>query len=160
MNILRNNMKTPLIAKPVVKDQFWIVTDGKEKVGNVIADGSGFEVKLNGNKTHFKSTTAITKQIPIEFQSTTIDKTEVDQPLYQFPTTKRVYNSILDVKRKLHLYNKTQKSKCYYAAGWYVIDQGSETTICFCPKYIFVQRYQYHGPYKTEDEAKIAINSR
>ena len=47
-------MSKPLIAKPVVKNQFWIVTDGKEKVGNVIADGSGFEVKLNGNKTHFK----------------------------------------------------------------------------------------------------------
>ena len=50
-------MSKPLIAKPVVKDQFWIVTDGNEKVGNVIADGSGFEVKLNGSKTHFKNHT-------------------------------------------------------------------------------------------------------
>jgi len=41
-------MSKPLIAKPVVKNQFWIVTDGTSKVGNVIADGSGFEVKLNG----------------------------------------------------------------------------------------------------------------
>ena len=48
-----------LIAKPVVKNQFWIVTDGTEKVGNVLADGSGFEVKLNGNKTHYKNTKTI-----------------------------------------------------------------------------------------------------
>ena len=40
-------MSKTLIAKPVVKNQFWIVTDGNEKVGNVLADGSGFEVKLN-----------------------------------------------------------------------------------------------------------------
>ena len=38
-------MTKTLIAKPVVKNQFWIVTNGKEKVGNVLADGSGFEVK-------------------------------------------------------------------------------------------------------------------
>ena len=50
-----------LIAKPVVKNQFWIVTDGKSKVGNVLADGSGFEVKLNGNKTHYKNTKSIEK---------------------------------------------------------------------------------------------------
>jgi hypothetical protein len=41
-------MTKTLIAKPVVKNQFWIVTENGEKVGNVIADGSGFEVKLNG----------------------------------------------------------------------------------------------------------------
>ena len=64
----RTTMTKTLIAKPVVKNQFWIVTDGKEKVGNVIADGSGFEVKLNGSKSHFKNTTAIQKQIHIEFQ--------------------------------------------------------------------------------------------
>jgi hypothetical protein len=57
-----------LIAKPVVQNQFWIVTDGNEKVGNVLADGSGFEVKLNGNKTHFKNTNDIEKQTKIEFQ--------------------------------------------------------------------------------------------
>ena len=31
-----------LIAKPVVKNQFWIVTDGNEKVGNVLADAAGY----------------------------------------------------------------------------------------------------------------------
>ena len=41
-----------LIAKPIVKGEYWVVTDGDKKVGNVIADGTGFEVKLNGNSTH------------------------------------------------------------------------------------------------------------
>ena len=60
-------MSKPLIAKPVVKNQFWIVTNGTEKVGNVIAAGSGFEVKLNGNKKYFKNTSTIKKQTSIEF---------------------------------------------------------------------------------------------
>jgi hypothetical protein len=151
-------MSKPLIAKPVVKDQFWIVTDGTEKVGNVIADGSGFEVKLNGSKAHFKNTNSIQKQTNIEFQTIKVDRTKKEVPFNEYPTTKKVYNSILDIKRKIHLFTKTQKSKCFHAAGWYVLFQGEEPTISFCPKYIFIQRYEYLGPYKTEDEAKNVIN--
>ncbi len=109
-----------LIAKPVVKNQFWIVTDGTEKVGNVLADGSGFEVKLNGNKTHYKNTKAIQKIAHIEFlnfSKFSSEKKEV--PFSEYPTTAKVHNSVLDIKRKLHLFTKTAKSKCYYAAGWY-----------------------------------------
>ena len=151
-------MSKPLIAKPVVKNQFWIVTDGTAKVGNVIADGSGFEVKLNGNKTHFKNTSAIKKQTSIEFQQTKVEKTKKEIPFNEYPTTKKVYNSMLDIKRKIHLFTKTAKSKCYHAAGWYVMYQSEEPVVVFCPKYIFIQRYEYEGPYKTEDEAKNLIN--
>jgi hypothetical protein len=151
-------MSKPLIAKPVVKNQFWIVTDGKEKVGNVIADGSGFEVKLNGNKTHFKNTNAIKKQTSIQFETTKVEKNKKEVPFNEYPTTKKVFNSILDIKRKVHLFTKTQKSKCFHAAGWYVLYQGDEPAVTFCPKYIFIQRYEYLGPFKTEDEAKKLIN--
>jgi len=151
-------MSKPLIAKPVVKNQFWIVTDGTAKVGNVIADGSGFEVKLNGNKTHFKNTNTIQKQTNIQFQQTKVEKTKKEIPFNEYPTTKKVYNSMLDIKRKIHLFTKTAKSKCYHAAGWYVMYQSEEPVVVFCPKYIFIQRYEYEGPYKTEDEAKNLIN--
>jgi len=149
-----------LIAKPVVKNQFWIVTDGNEKVGNVLADGSGFEVKLNGNKNHYKNTNAIKKLANIEFESVQkADKTKHDLPFKVYPTTNKVYNSMLDIKRKLHLFTTSAKSKCYHAAGWFVIQQGSEKKPVFCPKYIFIQRYPYEGPFKTENEAKNVINS-
>jgi len=151
-------MSKPLIAKPVVKNQFWIVTDGTAKVGNVIADGSGFEVKLNGNKTHFKNTNTIQKQTNIQFQQTKVEKSKKEIPFNEYPTTKKVYNSMLDIKRKIHLFTKTSKSKCYHAAGWYVMYQSEEPVVVFCPKYIFIQRYEYEGPYKTEDEAKNLIN--
>lgn len=153
-------MTKTLIAKPVVKNQFWIVTENGEKVGNVIADGSGFEVKLNGVKTHFDNTKAIEKKVEIEFEKTTKPKKTTDRPLpfAVYPTTNKVFNSIFDIKRKIHLFTKTQKSKCYYAAGWFAIQQGQEMEAIFCPKYIFVQRYPYHGPFKTEAEAKSKIN--
>ena len=153
-------MTKALIAKPVVKNQFWIVTDGNEKVGNVIAAGSGFDVKLNGGISHFKNTSAITKQTHIEFERNANMKAKQENPFSEFPTTAKVYNSVLDIKRKLHLYTKTAKSKCYYAAGWYTMTQGSESVIEFCPKYIFIQRYAYQGPFKTKEEAENVINKR
>jgi hypothetical protein len=153
-------MNKSLIAKPVVKNQFWIVTDGDEKVGNVLADGSGFEVKLNGSKTHFKNTKAIERITNIKFENVAKFKTTAkDLPFSEYPTTSKVYNSMLDVKRKLHLFTKTAKSKCYYAAGWFTVKQGVESKAIFCPKYIFIQRYEYTGPYKTKSEAENVLNS-
>lgn len=152
-------MNKTLIAKSVVKNQFWIVTDGEKKVGNVVADGSGFDVKLNGNVSHFKNTNAIQKQTHIEFEKNQKVSTKKENPFSEYPTTKSVFNSMFDVKRKLHLYTKTEKSKCYHAAGWFVMNQGAGPAVIFCPKYIFVQRYEFSGPYKTELEAKNLINS-
>lgn len=152
-------MKQTLIAKPIIKDQYWIVTNGTEKVGNVQATGSGFEVKLHGNTSHFGSTRTVKKHANIEFQKLTEVKAKKELSFAVYPTTNKVFNSILDVKRKLHLFTKTPKSKCYYAAGWFNIKQGSSYESIFCPKYIFVQRYDYTGPYKTETESKGAINT-
>ena len=153
-------MNKSLIAKPVVKNQFWIVTDGDEKVGNVLADGSGFEVKLNGNKTHYKNTKAIERITNIQFENVGKFKTKTDTPFTEYPTTSKVFNSILDVKRKLHLFTTSAKSKCYHAAGWFNITQGAEQKAVFCPKYIFIQRYGYTGPYKTKEDAENVLNSR
>ena len=148
-----------LIAKPVVKDQYWIVTDGEKKVGNVLANGSGFQVKLGNTKKEYPSTKTIANKEQIEFvKFKKVDKKNPN-PYEEYPTSGKVYNSILDVKRKIHLYTNTTKSKCYYAAGWYALKQGSEFTAVLCPKYIFVQRYECYGPFLTKDEAENLINT-
>lgn len=147
---------TTLIAKPIIKDQYWVITDGNKKVGNVLADGTGFEVKLNGENSHYTNTQELKKLTKIRFQPIKSNKTKVEMPYPEFPTTNKVYNSMFDVKRKLHLYTKTKKSKCYHAAGWFVIKQNDTKQVIFCPKYIFIQRYDYQGPFKSEIEAKLA----
>jgi len=150
---------TNLIAKPIIKDQYWVVTDGEQKVGNVVAEGSGFNLKINGVSKHFETSTELKRKTRIQFQTLKTDRSKADLPFATYPTTGKVYNSMLDIKRKLHLFTKTTKSKCYYAAGWFAINQNGEFEKVLCPKYIFVQRYPYHGPYKTEAEAENVINS-
>jgi hypothetical protein len=148
-----------LIAKPIIKNQYWVVTDGDKKVGNVTSEGNGFDVKIGNNIEHYTTTKAIQKTTNIAF--TKIEKAKPSAPPFAvFPTNRTtIYNSVLDVKKKLHLYTTTPKSKCYYAAGWFAIKQGQEFTTVFCPKYIFIQRYEYIGPFKTEKEANSSINS-
>lgn len=148
-----------LIAKPIIKDQFWVVTDGEKKVGNVLANSAGYEVILNGSTLQFNNTKDIIKQTKINFQPMKSNKTKVEMPYPDYPTTKKSYNSVFDLKRKLHIFTKTRKSKCFHAAGWFVIDQNSKKQVIFCPKYIFVQRYDYQGPFKTEVEAQNHINN-
>ena len=148
-----------LVAKPIVKGEYWVVTDGDKKVGNVIANGTGFDVKVNGIQAHFKNTSDVKRKAKIEFQTLKTNKTKVNLPFANYPTTSKVYNSVFDVKRKIHLYTKTAKSKCYFAAGYFVMNQNGQNEVVFCPKYIFVQRYPYLGPFKTEDEANSMINN-
>lgn len=148
-----------LIAKPVVNGQYWVVVEGDKKVGNVLANNTGYQLKLNGNHIQFKNTEDIQKKTRIRFLPTKTNNTKPSVPYPEYPTTSRIYNSMFDVKRKLHLYTKTKKSKCYYAAGWFLISQNKEFQEIFCPKYIFLQRYDYKGPFKTQDEARENINT-
>lgn len=140
-----------LVAKPVIKDQYWVVLDNDKKVGNVSQNGTGYDVKIHGKAMHFTSTKAIQNLANITFQSVITTK-QNQTPYPELPTTPKVFNSVFDIKRKLHLFTKTKKSKCYYAAGWYVIDN----SVVFCPKYIFIQRYKYKGPFSTVEEAEAA----
>lgn len=148
-----------LIAKPVVKNQFWIVTDNGKKVGNVVANNIGFEVNLNGTFLQFNNTDDIKKNTKIRFEPVKSNNTKAEIPYPEYPTTARTYNNMFDVKRGLHLFTKTKKSKCYHAAGYFVIDLNSNKIVVFCPKYIFIQRYSYTGPYKSEIEANNVINT-
>ena len=160
MKQITGKYMTTLIAKPIVKDQYWVITDaGGNKVGNVSADNGGYELKLNGINTHYASTNAIKRKVNIKFQPLKTNKTAVQLPHATYPTTKLVFNSIVDVRRKLHIFTKSAKSKCYYAAGWFALDLGSQHKIVFCPKYIFIERYAYSGPFKTQVEAENMINT-
>jgi hypothetical protein len=66
---------------------------------------------------------------------------------------------MLDISRKLHIFTKDNDSKCYFAAGWFAVNlnDGDKWETQLCPKYIFLQRYPYMGPYKTQREAENAV---
>ena len=130
-----------LVAKPIIKGEYWVVTDGDKKVGNVIQEGSDYQVIMDNTVEKYSSTKAIEKSKQIEFEKVGKQEKQSAPPFAIYPTSgNRIYNSFYDVKRKLHIFTKTPKSKCYYVAGWFGIKQNEEFVKIFCPKYIFVQR--------------------
>ena len=142
-----------LIAKPIVKDQLWVVTDGQQKVGYVELKNNGYSVKIGKNESYFDSTKSIENFVAISFERYRSKIVKNKPPYAIWPTSGKTYNNLFDVKRKLHVYTKTKKSKCYYVAGWFSVKMNEGWQTIFCPKYIFVQRYEYVGPFLSENEA-------
>lgn len=140
-------------AKPVIPDQYWILKENDRKVGNIEANASGFSVKIN-NETHiFKSIGNIKQQVDIDFE--TIEKNSSNaktNEVYGYPTSSYPYNAIYNVKHQVPLWTRDEKSKSWYAAGWFLIKQGRRWESTFCPKLITIQRYPYQGPFKTKEE--------
>lgn len=143
-----------LIAKPIVKNQLWVVTDGSSKVGNVEYTGACYNLKIGGNQKQFESTRAIQRLVSIEFQRP-YRSSKQNLPYAVWPTSGKTYNNMFDIKRKLHVFTKTKKSKCYHVAGWFSLTLNGERQTVFCPKYIFIQRYPYSGPFMTKEEAEL-----
>lgn len=145
-----------LIAKPIIKNKLWIVLDGANKIGNVTADEFGYTLQLGQSQAHFTSTENIESLSKIKFERPTAVDSELNSVYTIWPNTGKTYNNVMDIKRKIHIYTKTPKSKCYYASGWFKVKYNNEWETIFCPKYIMVTRYPYHGPFMTKQEADQA----
>ena len=78
--------------------------------------------------------------------------------VHGFPTSVIPYNTMYDVKRKLPLFTKSEKSKSAYCAGYYIIKFDKGWVKSFCPKLITVERYEFKGPFKTELEMRQELS--
>ena len=144
-----------IVAKPVIDKQFWILQDGSEKVGNVeAAQGGGFNVKINDTVQQYKTIKMVTQTTDIVFeQPPKTQKKIASNDVHGYEAQGRAHNPIWDIKHRLPLYTKTKKSKSWFAAGWYQVQRGRNWKTVQDPKLITLQRYKYHGPFHTKEEA-------
>lgn len=151
---------TELIAKPVVKNKMWIVENGGIKVGNIMAVEEGGVVYLHDNEREmFPSIKLLSKEYNIEFVKAEKPK-KVKQDVYDvygFPTNSAPNNEVLDVQRYLPIYTKGTKSKSFFCAGYYIIKFSSTWVRAYCPKLITLNRYEYQGPFKTQERMVEAM---
>lgn len=145
-----------LIAKPVIDRKYWILQEGNEKVGNVEACDGGFQVKINNQVAQFKTIKMVEQRAHVHFEpSIKITKVKsTPNQVHGYPVAGRVCNPLWDIPKKLPLYTKTNKSKSWFAAGWYQVKKGRNWSVVQSPKLILLQRYPYQGPFRTKDEAE------
>ncbi len=147
-------MTTP-IAKPVVKNKFWVVENHGQKIATIQArDDGGFVYVHDEQREFFASVKNLKQKYNIRFGSAEKQKKEIVKTVYGYPVSGKFYNEVWDVQRRLPIYSKSSKSKSLFCAGYYLIKLNSAWSEHYCPKNITLSRYEFIGPFKTKDEMK------
>ena len=148
-------MKTK--AKQIIKDKFWIVEQEGKSIGTlawdderyIFTDSTKIEFFNNKQQVEKKFGTGI-----LTFDISDFSKDQSDYSVNGYTTKTQPYNTLYDVKKKLPLFTKSEKSKCVYCAGYYLIKFNVTWLRSFCPKLITIERNEYLGPFRTEFEMK------
>jgi hypothetical protein len=147
---------TETIAKPVVKNKFWIVESNGKKIATIQAvEESGTFAYVHDNQREiFPSIKLLSKQYNIEFVKAEKLKATVGTvyDINGYPTPHKPHNVLYDVQKHLPIFTKTAKSKSFFCAGYYIIKFNQSWARAYCPKAITLNRYEYQGPFKTQEE--------
>jgi hypothetical protein len=149
-----------LKAKPIVKNKFWIVEDEGIRIGTLCLDEDKYMFSSPQGTKYFDSEKALKKTFGKDILLAQVEEKKLitEKIVHGYPTSSMPYNSVLDVRKKLPLFTKSEKSKSLYCAGYYIIHFEKGWVKSFCPKLITVERYENKGPFKTELEMKQALS--
>ena len=150
-------------AKTILKDKFWIVENNGEKIGTMSWNEDRYMFSNSSETCFFDDKKQMKKRFGMIVWSDDVDNSlqeNVNQDLvvHGYPTSVVPFNSMFDVKRKLPLFTKSEKSKSLYCAGYYIIHFDKGWVKSFCPKLITVERYETKGPFKTDFEMKQELS--
>lgn len=146
-------------AKEILKDKFWIVEDNGVRIGTLSISEDQFMLSGTKGTRFFKTTKQLQKSFDTSINWTKLDIKETSiKEVHGFPTSCEPFNNMYDVKRKLPLFTKSEKSKSLYCAGYYIIRFDKGWVKSFCPKLITVERYESRGPFKTDIEMRQELS--
>lgn len=141
------------VAKPIVKNKYWIVESEGTKVATIQAiDEGGYAYVHDNTRERFDTIKMLSKKYNIVFDNSKPAKNAKGHEVYGFPCKGKPYNQVWDVQRRLPIFSKEPKSKSLYCAGYYLIKFNHSWIKEYCPKNITIGRYEYLGPYRTEAE--------
>ena len=147
-------------AKEIVKNKFWIVQDNGKSIGTISFNDEQYMLSDASGSRFFDNTHAIEKTLKsqVSWQSLEIKETFSANEVHEYPTSCTPYNSMYDVRKRLPLFTKSDKSKSLYCAGYYTIRFEKGWVKSFCPKLITLERYEFRGPFKTELEMRSELS--
>jgi hypothetical protein len=150
------------VAKPVVKDKFWIVERAGEKCATIqaIDEDGGYAYVHDERREIFPNIKLLSKKYNIVFEKAERKKSVVENNIWGFPTVGKPHNALFDVQRYLPIYTKTKASKSYFGAGYYAVKVNDTWVRQSSPKLIMLNRYEYCGPFSTIEAAQKEVNER
>jgi hypothetical protein len=147
-------------AKEILDNRFWIVEENGVKLGTISLSDTRFMFTDNLGTRFFENEKQLKKTFGKDFywEKLEIKETVQEKVVHGFPTSTTPYNALYDVKQKLPLFTKSDKSKSLYCAGYYIIKFDKGWVKSFCPKLITIERYEYKGPFHTELEMRQELS--
>jgi hypothetical protein len=152
-------------AKVLIPNKEWLIRNESQKIGSISKQKKGYSFIKNGKQVNFKSLADINAQFGIAIFEENIKKARTDAVenknyvIYDFPCNSKPHNPVYNVKKKIPLFAKGNKSKSQYCAGYYIIKFRKGWVKSFCPKLITLERYPFRGPVKLESELKTLLNN-
>ena len=148
-----------LLAKNILPEKFWIIENiNSAKLGTIQVAPEKVRVVLNGNKYLYSDFASALEEHNISTSTDPISQQksteEAEFHMDGYPTKDKPYNGTYDAKMGFNMYTKTDKSSCFYAAGYYIIRFDFAWAQAFSPKVMTLKRNEFCGPYKSEIEMK------
>ena len=129
------------------------------RILDVVFDKNVNDVRVSNDIPNLKD--YYSKKYNINFvKAERVKKEKAEHDVYGFPTSSAPSNQVLDVQRYLPIYTKGAKSKSFYCAGYYTVQFNNTWVRAYCPKLITLNRYEFEGPFKTEERMLAAMKER
>jgi|TARA_Y200000002_G_scaffold128558_1_gene105970 hypothetical protein len=145
--------KMQIKAKPILKNKFWIIESGGERIGTLSKqEDKRYMYSCATGTEYFADTKSFNSFIGgVSWDKASItDGTILNKEIHGFSTSTTPYNVMYNVQKKLPLFTKSKKSKSLYCAGYYIIRFDKGWVRSFCPKLVTLEKYPFKGPFKTE----------
>lgn len=146
-----------IIAKPVIKEKFWILEESGSRVGMMnLADGN-YVIKLKKQDLVLHNKDEL-KSHHIEFAGR--DLTHGGQmTVMDYPTDQEdVYN--IQRVDGYPCFTKKANTKSVHAAGWYGVKFKNGWVQSFCPRLTTVVSYESVGPFKNQTDLKLILQQK
>jgi hypothetical protein len=141
-------------AKPVVPDQYWILTDVNGKVGNIQAQDGGYSVTLRDRRIYVEDLPSLRQALPVDFEVMTRSQEQPpSRQVHGYPTTSDAYNPVWDAQRQIPMWTTEPQIRSWLAAGWYRLKLHRTWRWVLCPKKILLDRYEYQGPFREPEDS-------
>ena len=148
-----------ITAKPVVDQNYWILTQGDAKIGAITADAAGYTVTIRGRRQRFADIRRLQTGLKIDLPSApSSNKADCNQ-VHGHDAGCRAHNGMWHVQLRIPVFTKSAKSRSWYAAGWYAVQQARSWKIVRNPKLILLQRYRFQGPFQDRDAAQQQVTA-
>lgn len=143
-----------ILAKPIVENQWYILKKDNRKIGQLeLKENGNCTIKILDSVVSYKTIKMAREAVNIQFEPAETATPMPSNQVYGHDVEGAVFNPLWDVKHRLPLFTREEKSKSWFAAGWYRVKQHRKWKTVQHPKLITLERYAYQGPFNSKEEA-------